>query len=214
MSGPTVDASMRTLRLVMWSFATAVAAVGCGPVASDHVPETHAAPPPVIERPFASGGRVTMRLGAGGYSIEGSPDPLVRLAWETRDPADARRVRAEIRTEGTEATIETSGPHNGFTVVIRVPQRSDLWVKLTAGDLKVGNVEGHKHVTALAGDLKIAVGSSAQYRAVDASVVAGDIDAHPFGGRKGGLFRSIRWDGHGAYDLRVRLTAGDISLRE
>ena len=94
-----------------------------------------------------------MRLGAGGYTIEGSPDPVVRLAWETRDPTDARRVRAEIRTDGNEATIETSGPHNGFTVVIRIPQRSDLWVKLTAGDLKVGSVEGHKHVTALAGDL-------------------------------------------------------------
>jgi hypothetical protein len=155
-----------------------------------------------------------MRLGAGGYTIEGSPDPVVRLAWETRHPTDARRVRAEIRTEGNEATIETSGPHNGFTVVIRIPQRSDLWVKLTAGDLNLGSVEGHKHVTALAGDLTIAVGSSAQYRAVDASVVAGDIDARPFGGRKGGLFRSIRWDGSGAYDLRVRLTAGDISLRE
>lgn len=191
----------------------AAALVGCGPAAYERNAE-RAAPPPVIERAFEAGGRVTMHLGAGGYTIEGSPDPAIRLAWETRDPADARRVRAEVTTERHEAHITTGGPSNGFTVVIRVPQRSDLHIKLSAGDLRLGNVDGHKDVRVLAGNIAISIGSKAGYRAVDATVMAGDIDARPFGGHRGGLFRSVRWDGTGGYDLRVRLTAGDITLRE
>lgn len=155
-----------------------------------------------------------MRLSAGEYVIENSPDDHIRLAWQTRDPTAARRVRAHVNVEGTSANILTDGPSNGFDVTIAVPTRSDLLIRLSAGDLTIRGVEGHKDVSAWAGELKIGVGAAANYRAVDASVLAGEIQAAPFKGSTGGVFRSFQWSGSGAYELRARLTAGEIRLTE
>jgi hypothetical protein len=155
-----------------------------------------------------------MRLSAGEYVIENSPDEHIRLAWKHRDPNAARRVRAQVDVEGASASIRTEGPSNGFEVTIAVPSRSDLMIRLSAGDLTIRGIEGHKDVSAWAGDLKIGVGPATNYRAVDASVLAGEIQAAPFNGSKGGLFRSFLWSGSGPYELRARLTAGQITLRD
>ncbi|MGH9160252.1 MAG: hypothetical protein ACRD2X_09740 [Vicinamibacteraceae bacterium] len=165
-----------------------------------------------LERPFVQGGRITMDLSAGDYTIEGTPDPHIRLSWETRDPRDARDVKVQANVEGNEADVETDGPSDGFRVRIEIPQRSDVKVSLSAGDLTLRGVEGHKDVSAWAGDLKIGIERAADYRRVDASVTAGEIKADPFGGSTGGIFRSFTWDGRGKYDLKARLTAGDLTL--
>ena len=170
--------------------------------------------PPVIERALAQGGKVTMRLSAGQYTIENSPGDAIRLAWETRDPGDASRVRARVDVDGASAMVHAEGPSNGFTVTIGVPTRSDLWIRLSAGDLTIRGVEGHKDVSAWAGELKIGVGAASQYRVVDTAVLAGEIQAAPFQGSKGGVFRSFQWTGTGPYELRARLTAGEITLRD
>jgi hypothetical protein len=194
--------------LVIWSGTLATA--GCG--RPDRGEASSA--PPVIERPFAQGGKLTMRLSAGEYTIEDSPDEHIRLAWETREPSAAGRVRAQVDVDGASATIHTDGPSNGFVVSIAVPTRSDLWIRLSAGDLTIRGIEGHKDVSAWAGELKIGVGPAANYRAVEASVLAGEIQAAPFNGSKGGIFRSFVWSGDGPYELRARLTAGEITLRD
>jgi hypothetical protein len=170
--------------------------------------------PPVIERIFSQGGKLTMHLSAGEYTIENAVDERIRLAWETRDPGAANRVRAKVDVDGASATIHAEGPSNGFIVSIAVPTRSDLWIRLSAGDLTIRGVEGHKDVSAWAGELKIGVGPAANYRVVDASVLAGEIQAAPFNGSKGGIFRSFLWSGSGKYELRARLTAGEITLRD
>jgi len=192
----------------------AVATGACSPSPSPSDTREPTDTPAVIERPFAQGGRLTMRLSAGEYLIENQPDEHIRLAWKTRDPKEARRVRAQVDVKGASANIQTEGPSNGFEVTISVPKRSDLWIRLSAGDLTIRGIEGHKDVSAWAGELKIGVGSATNYRAVDASVLAGEIQAAPFNGSKGGLFRSFHWSGSGPYELRARLTAGEITLRD
>jgi hypothetical protein len=53
---------------------------------------------------------------------------------------------------------------------------------------------------------------TADYRSVDASVYAGDLDAPAFGACTGGLFRSLHWSGTGAYKLHAHVGAGDLEL--
>ena len=172
------------------------------------------APPPIIERAFRQGGSLVMRLSSGKYTIERSAADSIRLAWQTRDAAAARQVRAQVDVEGGKATIRTDGPSNGFLVTIGVPARSDLWIRLSAGDLTIRGIEGHKDVSAWAGELKIDVTPAASYRVVDAAVLAGEIQAAPFKGSTGGVFRSFQWSGDGKYELRARLTAGEIAFRD
>jgi hypothetical protein len=183
--------------------------------ACHHDPAPAAGPTePAISRPFPQAGQVNMHLSAGKYVIEGSPDDRIRVTAQTRDPDDARKVRLDLQAAGLEATLRTDGPSNGFEVAVAVPARADLWIRLSAGDLAIRGIEGHKDLSAWAGEMKIAVGDGASYRRVEASVLAGEIQAPALNRTTGGVFRSFSWSGTGNYDLRARLTAGEIHLRE
>jgi len=165
-----------------------------------------------LERAFASNGRIKMDLSAGDYRISGSSDHKIRLDWSVRDTDQLSKVTARADVKGTDATITTDGPSNHFKVNIQVPTRTDLYVRLTAGDLRIEGIKGNKDVEMHAGDVRIDVGRAEDYRNVDASVWAGDITAPPFRVNKGGLFRSFDWRGKGPYRLHAKLKAGDLHL--
>ena len=166
-----------------------------------------------LERNFVANGRVRMDLSAGDYRISGGPDNRIRMEWRTRDGDQLARVRARAEVRGTVADITTDAPRNSsFHVEIQVPTRTDLDVRLTAGDLRVERVQGNKEINLHAGDINIDVGNPADYRRVEASIWAGDLRAEPFGQQKDGLFRSIEWNGKGVYRLSVHLKAGDLRL--
>jgi hypothetical protein len=166
-----------------------------------------------LERAFSENGRIRMDLSAGEYHISGSPDNRIRLEWSVRDPAQLPRVKARADVRDREASITTDGPTNkGLNVAIQVPKQADLYVRLTAGDLRIEGIRGNKDVELHAGDVRIDVGRAEDYRSVDASVWAGDLKAPPFQVNKGGLFRSFDWRGKGPYRLHAKLKAGDLRL--
>lgn len=166
-----------------------------------------------LERPFVSGGRVHLDLSAGEYGIQGTPDNRVRLEWSVRNPDRLHRVRARADIRGSDAWISLDGPDNGgLRVTVYVPRRSDLDVDLSAGEIRIEGIEGNKDVKAYAGEMHIDVGRVEDYRAVEASIWAGEIQAAPFRASKEGLFRSFNWDGTGPYRLRASLWAGELRL--
>ena len=66
-------------------------------------------------------------------------------------------------------------------------------------------------------DLVVAGGSQAMNAIpISAAMYAGEAYGfdNPFNGSKGGVFRSFLWSGSGPYELRARLTAGEITLRD
>ena len=166
-----------------------------------------------LERSFNNGGRVRMDLAAGEYMITGSSANQVRVEWSVRDADRLWRAKARADVRGSLATIETDGPSNGgLRADIRVPLKSDLDIRLSAGELTVEGVEGNKEIDLYAGEIDLDVGPPTDYRTVEASVWAGEISARPFGISKEGLFRSVDWRGSGAYRIRVKLWAGEIRL--
>ncbi len=195
---------MRTTRLalLMLTFVTAPEAVDDSPFQFSKS----------IERTFASAGTVRLELSAGDYDIRGGSDSHIRVTWRTRtaDQMGNATVRAEVR--GREAKIETAGPRNAFRVEIELPRRSDLHLRMSAGDLTIANIAGNKDVRLRAGNINIEVADPAEYGHVKASVTAGDLSARPFGFTTGGLFRSFEHEGSGRFDLRARLWAGDLRL--
>ena len=118
-----------------------------------------------------------------------------------------------MEIHGKTAVLTTGGDTNHVHFTIDVPARSDIDVDLTAGDLEVRGIEGNKRIESWAGDVSIEVGRPEQYRSVNASVRAGDLNARPFNVSKGGLMRSFSWTGQGNYSLAVKLFAGDLTLR-
>lgn len=166
-----------------------------------------------IERAFVQGGQIAMDLSAGEYRIGPAKDASIRLRWTTRNPDDGRDVTANVSATGSKARIDTDGPSDGFQVSIEIPARSDVTISLSAGDFAMHGIEGNKDISAWAGELKIGIGRREDYRRVRASVTAGEVRARPFDVMKGGLFRSFTWEGQGRYELRVRLTAGELNLQ-
>lgn len=163
----------------------------------------------VTERKFVSGGTVRLELDAGDYEIVASRDERIRVTWD-----DGKSdVSLRIDVDASRATVRTDTPwHDGANIRIELPRRTNIVVKLSAGDLKISGIEGSKDVSAAAGDVRIDVGSRDQYRYVNASVRVGDLNADPFNVRKEGLFRSFEWTGKGPYELRAHLIAGDLKL--
>lgn len=149
-------------------------------------------------------------LEAGTYALEPGADDAIVVTWSA-GPEASPRVRLE--GSGNRAVLVVAHtPHQGFRVRVQVPSRCDLHVHLTAGDLKIGPIEGNKDISMRAGDLRVAVPHPEAYGSVQASLWAGNIHAGAFGGEKGGLFRSFAWQGTGPYGLRVSTWAGDVTL--
>ena len=151
-------------------------------------------------------------LSAGGYQITESPDNRIRVRWSVRDQSQLARVEADAEVDGSEARIVLDGPTHHFQATIEVPSRSDLFVRLSAGELSIEDIVGDKDIRLRAGELRIEVGRPEDYSHVEASVWAGELSAAPFRVAKGGLFRSFEWRGDGEYKLRARLRAGELRL--
>jgi hypothetical protein len=166
-----------------------------------------------LERAFVANGHIRMDLSAGEYRISGIPENRIRLQWSVRDGEQRSSVRARADVRESQATIITDGPMNHFKVAIQVPARADLYVRLTAGELRLERVEGNKDIESHAGELDIDVGRAEDYHRVDASVWAGELRAAPYQIFKEGLFRSFDWSGKGRYRLHAHLKAGEIRLR-
>lgn len=165
-----------------------------------------------LERAFRSGGRIRLDLSAGDYDIRRGSNHALRIVWHTRTAEQLEQVRVRADVDGGAANIVTDGPDNHFRVVIELPRHTDLFLRMSAGDLSIEGVDGNKDVRLRAGDLRIDVGDGTSYAHVDAAVTAGDLSARPFGFSTGGLWRSFNHDGSGRFRLRARLWAGDLRL--
>ena len=164
------------------------------------------------EANFASGGTIKMELHAGGYTIKPGTDDKIVVTYGTETEAQFKEVKANITVNGREAMIYANGPDNNFEVTIVIPAKSDLFIRMTAGDLEISGIHGSKDVESHAGNVEIDIGRTEDYGHVDASVNAGDLDAQAFQVSKGGLFRSFHKLGPGQNRLHVHVGAGNLEL--
>jgi hypothetical protein len=167
----------------------------------------------VVERPFRAKGRITMDLTAGEYRIVGGAENRIRVAWTAKDSRQYWKINVRADVHGADAAITTDGPlNNNFRATIDVPTQADLYVRLSAGELRLERVEGDKDIALHAGEVDIDVGNARDYRRVEASVWAGELHVEPFGRAKEGLFRSFDWSGNGRYRLNAHLKAGELRM--
>jgi hypothetical protein len=213
---------MRRGRQGWWSAVTAgtcAAMMGVAACSGPESPPAQTATPPqsqaqaaakATEKPFRAGGKIDLQLEAGGYTVRAGDGDVIRVTLG----GNAGAATVDVTTTDTQAQVSVKHtPRNNFQATIEVPQRADLTIRLSAGDLKVESISGNKDVESNAGNVDIVTGDSQDYASVDASVKAGDLNAGPFGESQSGLFRSLTWSGKGKYTVRARLMAGNLTLR-
>ena len=157
------------------------------------------------------GASLKLELSSGNYTIEsGSEDRLV-IQSLAKDPEDQKKVRFGLSATREEAAVKVNGPSH-LEVSIQIPKNVNLSVRLNGGRLTMSGVEGDKDIESSAGQVNINIGRPQDYRAVDASVNSGDIDAPAFPGVRSGMVHSFNTTGPGKYRLHVHLGAGQIRL--
>jgi hypothetical protein len=164
------------------------------------------------DKTFVTGGKVDIHLDAGDYEVRAAPDDHVRVTMT----GNTGSATVEVAVAGAHADVTVkSTSRTNFKCVIEVPKVSDVAIRLSAGDLDVGEITGSKDVESTAGDVRIAVGKADDYARVDASVKVGDLSPGPFTGSKkeGFVSQSVNWSGKGRYTLHVSLGAGDLKLK-
>jgi hypothetical protein len=169
----------------------------------------------IIERAFSEGGIVTLNLSSGDYTVRAGASDRVRIRWRAEDPQnenDLRKIQVVSDVFGRVATIRTKGPTNHARFTIEVPSRSDVHLRVRAGEIRIEGIEGNKDVRMTGGDLYIDVRPDS-LRHVHASVSIGDLNARSLGIEKDGFKNSLDWFGDGQYTLDARLFAGDVVLR-
>lgn len=168
-----------------------------------------------VQQKFVSGGTIRLHLEAGGYTISPSDSNDIVVSYRARSEASLKQVKVAIKPTASIADIVISDTptNDNFNAVIEVPRQSNLWVRLSAGELVIESVEGDKDLELRAGRMQVDIPHVEQYGHCDASVLAGSLEASAFDVVKGGLFRSFDHQGPGKYRLHAHITTGEIDLR-
>jgi hypothetical protein len=166
------------------------------------------------QQKFSSGGTVRLHLEAGGYTISPADSENIVVTCRAQTEEQLRRVKVEIRPTSSTADVYVSEtPNDNFQATIEVPRHSNLWARLSAGELDVEDLEGDKNLEVLAGRIQVDIPHPELYGDRDASVTTGSIESSAFDISKGGLFRSFEQRGPGKYRLHVHVMTGEIDLR-
>lgn len=177
-------------------------------LAQSHDPEATAT------QKFISGGTVRLHLEAGGYTVRPSDSDNIVVTWHTRHEEQLKQVKVAIRPSASTADVYVNDtPNNNFEATIEIPRLSNLWVRLSAGELDVEPVEGDKNIELMAGAIQVEIPHPEQYGHRDASVDIGSLESTAFEVEKAGFFRSFHQQGPGKYVLHAHVMTGDIDLR-
>ena len=152
-----------------------------------------------------------IELGSGDYQIVASASDSIAVVYD--EGADAvRKVKVQIDSGHGQNHIKIAGEKSNFHAVIEVPRRTDLRVRMNAGGLSIGDVEGNKDIEIVAGNLELNSLRPEDYAQADFSVRVGDVYAPLFKTAKTKLRQPFRTSGPGKYRLHAHVGVGDMTL--
>jgi hypothetical protein len=168
---------------------------------------------------FAGHGNLRVHFRAGDLKVVQGADSqhiVLRYTAEHHHQDAASRVKLRFESQGEDASVLVNAPNSvNFDAVLEVPGPLTLDVRMLAGDLTVERVPGSKSLRTRFGDIKVVEGKDGYpnlYRSIEASVGIGDLNGLEFSHEHGWLGHTGDFIGHGAYDLRAHVGAGDISF--
>ena len=198
---------IRTRSIVLPWLAASLAAASCAAMAAE--PSSN---PTSIS--FAAGGTIRVKLDQGDMEVVGVTDDKITVSWRSTSARDDRAVSVKLERSGPkEAALSVEGPGDRVHYRIELPRQSNVSIEMNAGELVVEGVIGSLDVEMMAGEMNLRVAEPSRYRNVRAAVVAGEITAPPWQVDISGVSRSFKATGAGEYDLRVRMLAGQITIR-
>ena len=153
-----------------------------------------------------------IELGSGDYQIVASASDSIAVVYDEGNPEALRKVKVQIDSGHGQNHVKIAGPKLNFHAVIEVPHKTDLRVRMSAGGLSIGDVEGNKDIEIVAGNLELNSLRPQDYAQADFSIRVGDVYAPLFETTKTKLRQSFRTAGPGKYRLHAHVGVGDMIL--
>ena len=153
-----------------------------------------------------------------GLQIVGTDQEAIHVSCTAGSDETARKVVFHFSPTANGGKLSIEGAYlqhgnNNLNVRIEVPRRTNLSVRMFAGEVRVEEVKGDKDIDLGAGQITISSIHDGDYRTVNASVSVGEVQARAFSIDKGGFFRSFsRKNSSGDYRLQAHVITGEIDL--
>ena len=165
---------------------------------------------------FVSGGLLHVRMSVGDLRITRSSSNQVHLNYTIKSGKESRlkECSVDFNVHGNEADLEFHSPtssNTSFDVELEVPENTRLDVHEKVGDLTVEKIDGDKDLELSVGDIHV-MDEHPSYRYVSASTSIGDVNGNGYGEGSGWLGKTLKYHGDGKYELRARVSVGDVSL--
>ena len=159
---------------------------------------------------------LTIDSRSAGIEIVGTNQEGIHVSCTADDADSARDIRLQFSGTPTHAKLTIKGAylkHGNLKIRIEVPRKTNLGLQMTAGQVKVEEIEGDKDIELHAGQISISSAHEWDYRKVNASVGIGQVNAQVYGEDKGGFLRVFRKENaEGEYRLHAHVTTGQIDL--
>jgi len=131
-----------------------------------------------VEMDFPSSGELRMDLCASGVVLTGTDQNKVRVSYVEDHRSDTDHVRIALRSSGNSGRVEIGGcPHNNFRITVEIPQKTNLYVRMMAGQLEISGIKGNKDVELHFGQMNLSIGLASDYAHAEGSVNSGQVDA-------------------------------------
>lgn len=178
----------------------------------------------VMEKALSPHGTLAVDINVADLKImPGTNSGGIRLEMQTRRPVGQTEVASWVRrfeVAANRASLDVHVPKSpsgcndcDVTVLLYVPQQTDLEVDLGVGDIRIHGIRGDKRVHVDVGDLRIGYASPGEYGHVETRTRIGDIhDPLNQSDQSGFLGKSEEFTLSGRYHLNASVGVGDLDL--
>jgi hypothetical protein len=170
----------------------------------------------MLDAPLSRGSELTITSLSTDIEIVGTDQQAIHVSCRADDMYAAKDIRIQLSGTPSHAKLNITGDHlkhNNLHIRVDVPRKMDLGFQMSAGAVKVTEIEGNKDIELTAGAITISAAHDWDYKEVNASVGIGAVNAQVYGANKGGFFRVFRKQNErGEYRLHAHVTTGQIDL--
>jgi len=171
-----------------------------------------------LTAPLRSSAVLVIDSRPAGLEIVGTDQEAIHVTCRGGNNEDTARhilLQFSANPDGGRLTVEGSHVSHGNNLQVRieVPWKTNLRVRMSAGEVRVEEIKGDKDIDLYAGQITVSSAHEWNYRSVNASVAIGEVRAPVYDADKGGFFRSFtKRTAEGEYRLRAHVTTGEIDL--
>jgi hypothetical protein len=168
----------------------------------------------VTEHKLTRGEHLQMELSAGEYFITGHDSDTVKVVYTADTPHEQSSAKVTFIDSNSdpEVLISNTSRHS-FHASIDVPPRTNLRVRVKAGNLTIKGVAGNTDIEDRKGDVVVELINPEDYQVLDASITVGSLNAPAFHVSKLGLWRSFHHRGNGKQQLHVHVGIGSLEIQ-